>query len=229
MIIDELTLLTCSFNSNLLTTMMLKSFYKQVNKQIDIVIMDNSTKEFCTNDMKEVFNVIDNTNYKLTPNYNQVSKNHCASIDYALKNCIKTKYVLLCDCDILFKEKVKELLFSDINDDVIGQIGWDITPPNRLFPYFCIINVEKFKQEKLNYFDLKRCMLLYDRNGNLLPNEKGAIRGIYDTGASFYEDIKNTWKIKNININEYIVHLKGACFRNKNINEWLNNNKQYFK
>ena len=27
--------------------------------------MDNSTKEFCTEDMKTVFTVIDNTNYKL--------------------------------------------------------------------------------------------------------------------------------------------------------------------
>ena len=228
MIIDKLTLLTCSFNSNLLTTMMIKSIFKQLNKEIPVVIMDNSTKEFCTEDMKTVFTVIDNTNYKLTPNYNQVSKNHCASIDYAFKNYIKTKYVMLCDCDILFKPKIKELLNSNLEYDAIGEISWDVTPPNRLLPYFCIINVEKFKNEKLNYFDVNRCMKLYDKNGKELPNEIGAVKGFFDTGCSFYEDIKNSWSINQIKLDNYIVHLKGACFRNKNITEWLKSNSNLF-
>ena len=74
----DITLLTCSFNNNFMTSLMIKSFYKQVGIEVPVVIMDNGTKEFCTENMKEVFTVIDNTNYKITHNYHQDSKNHCS-------------------------------------------------------------------------------------------------------------------------------------------------------
>ena len=220
-ILKNTTLLTCTFNNNLMTKCMLMSFFKQIKQIIPVVIMDNGTKEFCTDDMKDNFIVIDNTNYKLTPNFNQVSRNHCNSIDYALKNCIKTKYVLLCDNDILFKPTINNLFYEidNKNYDCVGEIGEDYTPPTRLYPFMCLIDVEKMKQEKINYYDDNR----------ILKNPY--ISNTYDTGCSFYEDIKTKWNIKQINLEDYIVHLKNGTYKgykkNKNL-EWLMENKNLF-
>jgi len=163
MITDNLTLFTCTYNSNFLLKIMVMSFFKQIKKDIQVVILDNGNKEPCDSNFAEQFTVIDNKNYKLTPYFkDNISQNHCASIDYALKNCIKTKYVLLCDCDIIFKKSIKT--FFDYLDtledfDCIGEVGYDVFPPNRLFPYFCLINVDKFKSDNINYFDKKRCAI----------------------------------------------------------------------
>lgn len=231
MISNDITLLTCSYNNNVMTKMMIMSFLKQSKKDIPIVIMDNGTVEKCGQDLKDYFTVIDNTNFKLTPNYKQISKNHCSSIDYALKNCIKTKYVLLCDNDVLFKSSLNKFFdFLDTFDEIdcIGEIGWDDAPPNRLFPYFCIINVEKFKNEKLNYFDINRCT---EKNGNYNAPMGSKKRYYHDTGASFYEDIiQSKWEIKQIKINNFILHFKSVSGKNKNLLcNWLQKNKSLYE
>lgn len=220
---ENVTLLTCTYNNNLITKMMLMSFFKQLGFEIPVIIMDNGTKVFCDEDMTSVFNVIDNHNNKLTGKFDGPSKNHCVSIDYALKNCIKTKYVLLCDNDVLFKPELKTFFqFLDTFEediDCVGEVGWDRTPPNRLYPYFCIINVEKLKKDKINYFDNKRCI------GNW------RVRNKYDTGYSFYEDIKKKkWKLIKINMTKYIVHFKGISLHSDRFHsyiDWLNKNKKF--
>ena len=207
-ILDNITLLTCTFNNNVLTRAMIMSCFKQLEKEIPVVIIDNGTTEFCTKEMKETFTVIDNTNHKILKDYAQTSKNHSAAVDYALKNLIKTKYVLLCDYDILFKKEVNNLFaFLDTFDniDCLGEVGWDVTPPDRLFPYFCIINVDKFKNEKLSYFK---------ENSFKLNSRKNCIYS--DTGCTFYNDIKDTWDIKYIHLKNFIVHLKAGSDK-KNI------------
>ena len=220
-LLNDITLFTCTFNNNLLTKCMIMSCFKQLKNDIPVIIMDNGTTEICTEDMKEVFKVIDNTNFKLTKNYNQVSRNHCSSIDYALKNCIKTKYVLLCDNDVLFKPSLNEFFdFLDTFDEIdcVGEIGWDFAKGDRLFPYFCIINVEKMNKENLSYFD----------NNSFVENSNKAIIK-NDTGYSFYELIKNNWNIKQIKLKNYIVHLGGASHRPlQRKDKWLSQNKDLF-
>lgn len=226
----KIALLTCNFNNELLTKTMLMSFFKQSGlstNDIDIYVMDNSDKNKIV-DLSKYFNIIDNFNYRLTPNLTQPSKNHCVAIDYAFKH-IDADYVILCDNDILFTPSLKTLLQNIKYDfDVYGEIGYDVIKPARLFPYFCIINLKKFKQEKLNYFDNERCMKLFDASGKELVNTRFGHHGLYDTGYSFYEDIKNRWTICNIKINDYIVHLKGAALHNKNVTDWLDTYKYLF-
>lgn len=239
-ILDNLTLFTCTFNNNLLTKCMIMSCFKQIGVDLPVVIMDNGTKELCTDDMKEMFTVIDNSNFKLTKNYKQVSRNHCASIDYVLKNCINTKYVMLCDNDILFKPDIKKLLmflntFEEI--DACGEIELS-RRGYRLFPFFCIINVEKMKSENINYFDSKNCMnnleTNFDKNGNWSSNKYVSknIKGL-DTGGSFLSEIKNNhWEIKQIKINNFIKHFASASWNpavKKNIVSWLTSNKNLIK
>ena len=193
----DITLLTVNFNQNKMTAFMLKSFIKNMGNNINYLIIDNSTiiEKSLINSGLNVFN---NLNNHITGNYHQCSKNHCSTIDYALKNLIKTKYVLLCDNDIFFKPSIISLLKNYKTNDCIGEIGWDDAPPERLFPYFCIINVEKFRNEKLNYFDNKRCIGPGSKEiGHRGP---GTVCWYKDTGCSFLEDIKNTWNIKLIKL-----------------------------
>ena len=137
----DLTLLTVSFNNNIMTGLMLKSFFKQLQNDTEVVIVDNGTTLQVDENLKSIFNVVDNFQHKLLPDYHQCSKNHCAVIDYALKNIIKTKWVLLVDNDVFFKPEVKQFLenFNENEFDCVGEVGWDDAPPIRIFPYFCLI------------------------------------------------------------------------------------------
>lgn len=216
---SDLTLLTVSYNNNILTGMMLKSFYKMLNNyDIKIVIVDNGDQIPVDDNIKSIFTVIDNFNHKIIPKQENPSREHAASIDYAFKHVIDTKWCLLVDNDILFKENIKTLFDTlDLNKfDCMGEIGWDCTPPDRLFPYMCLINIEKFKQDNLNYYDRNR--IIYDWKK----------LNKYDTGFSFYEDIKNTWIIKNIKLSDYIIHLKSGTLQNKDYLKWLKKYKNNY-
>lgn len=221
--LKDLTLLTTTFNDNILTGMMLKSFAKQMGRLPATVIIDNGNKLPIDPRLKQAFTVVDNFNHKILPDENQPSRNHCKALDYALSKSIHTKWVLLVDNDILFKPSVKKLLATfDGSADCIGEIGWDIIRPERLFPYFCLINMDKYKQDGIHYFDPDKCMKLFDEKGNELHNVPNGHSGLYDTGYSFLEAIKQKdWTIHTIRINDYIVHLKNGSFGSKNVCEFL--------
>lgn len=225
--IKDLTVLTVSFNNSILTGIMLKSFDKQVGNLPEVIIIDNGNTVPVDEQLKSTFNVIDNFNQKITGNYRQCSKNHCSTIDYALKNLIKTKWCLLVDNDILFKPAVKSFL-ENLNEnefDCCGEIGWDDAPPERLYPYFCFINVEKFKNDSLNYFDNDRCI----GTGSKEVGKRGPGTPCWykDTGCSFLEDIQNKWKIKTIKLENFIVHLK-CTGQGNDFREFLYKNKNLY-
>lgn len=205
---NDITFLSATFNKHDFTLQMLKSLYSVTNGNMPkIVILDNSTEIYFPKIDNDFIYVLNNTNFKYTKNYNQPSMNHCASLDFALKQ-IKTKYVLLCDNDIIFKENFIHF-FSDFKSyDIIGEIGYDRVPPKRLYPYLCLINNEFVNYNKINYFDEKRCMI---KNATM------------DTGCSFYEDCAAKYaKIKNVRISNFIIHLKGGTLRNKSIENFKN-------
>lgn len=219
----DITLLTANFNDPILTLYMLRSFVKAIGDTIcPICLLDNSTKNYLADivPQNKIVTVVDNTNFKLTPNYRQSSLNHCASLEYAMNNCIATRYVLLCDNDILFFPAIRDLLSSDFSGyDAIGEIGYDYTPPNRLLPYMCIIDLDKKRTDNISYFDPRRIMWQSEHNNKI---HDGTGRGYLDTGASFLQDIINSqWHIYPIAISQYITHLKGASNKHKNYYGWL--------
>lgn len=224
--LNDLTVLTVSFNNNVLTGMMLKSLHKQLGYLPNVVIVDNGDKKPVDDNMRTCFTVIDNFQHKLLEDERQPSRNHAAAIDYALKNVIKTDWVLLVDNDVLFKPAVKTYLenFNETEYDYSGTIGWDCTPPNRLFPYFCLINVKKFRDEKRNYFDRERTICL-----GMPGKSNGKKYNYFDTGYSFYEDVKTTWRLLNYDFNDACIHLKSGMLANKNIYDWLNKHKSLIK
>lgn len=172
MINTNLTLLTVSFNNNILTGMMIKSFIKQSDMQCPVVIVDNGTTEPVDDLLKRAFTVVDNYQHKLIPDERQNSRNHCIAIDYAIYNNVHTDWCLLVDNDILFLPTVKTILGCTFNAscpfDIYGEVGYDMTPPERLFPYWCLINVKKMKHDKIRYYDRNRITKYYmrDANGN---------------------------------------------------------------
>lgn len=210
---QDITLLTCNFNTSDMTLKMLSSFFTFNKIDIPVVIFDNSDREPLSEICRKLFTVIDNRNYRITKEHNQCSKNHAATIDYALKNVIKTKYCLLCDTDVEFKNDFNKFLELRYDYDYIGHIAYDeFIKPDRIHPCCCIINVEKFNQENRNYYDPNRC---------IIPNFKTlAVNYVkYDTGASFYEDIQNSsWKIKVVPvIKNYFVHYGFGSHQEDNI------------
>lgn len=226
--LNDLTLLTVSFNNNLLTGMMIKSFFKQVGL-VKVVIVDNGTSIAIGDSFKRVFTVVDNMHQKITGDYRQCSKNHCSTIDYALKHLIMTDWVLLVDNDILFKPQTKEFLklFDCAKYDCAGEIGWDDAPPARLFPYFCLINVRKFNDTKLSYFDDNRCI----GPGSKEDGPRGINTSCWykDTGCSFYEDIKDIWAINEIKLTSYIAHMKCTGEGNRDIAGFLKQNQMLWE
>lgn len=224
--IDDFTLLTVTFNNDDLTLCMLNSFIKSNGYIPKTLIIDNGTTQFTRIKSGNEIKVFDNTCQHITGQYGQCSKNHCSTIDYALKNLVTSKYAILVDNDILFKPNVKEYLDSfDMNKfDCAGEIGWDDAPPIRLFPYFCLINVEKFRNEKLNYFDNDRCI----GPGSKEVGKRGPGTQCWykDTGCSFLEDIQNSWKIQGIQLSNYTVHLKCTGKSNYNYRKFLTDNRE---
>lgn len=211
---SDVTFLTTNYNNFELSFACIKSLIRATGIDLSqILILDNSDKIALPSYVKNDFNVIDNSFHKITPNLNIPSKNHCSSIDYVLKNCIHTKYVCLFDNDVKFFKSINEFLSYRTNYDAIGEIGYDTVPPNRLFPYLCIIDVKKFKTEKLNYFDINRCIIPKRKTNEPIASIYG---NVYDTGYSFLKDIEqHKWNVLDIKLNKYIKHYKAGSLKNQ--------------
>lgn len=222
------------YNTPELTECLCSSIYK-FNENAKIIIFDNSNKRPFTK--SELFNIeyYDNTKGQIInfeeffsklpidnfiKNLNNLgSAKHTLSIDYLIKNLNVDEFCLL-DSDILIK---KSLDFFNSDYITIGELSNDkrILFNNkirmqRIFPHCQYINVKLIKDLNISYFDSNR------------------ITGVdiskldYDTGASFYEDIKNE-NIKFINLNDYIIHFGAASWENKNYKQWLISNKEYWR
>lgn len=211
-ILQNATILTANFNVPIFTRNMIASMRKQLGFDIHVTILDNSTIVPWDNSIVDNVSVIDNTNFKLTPDYQQPSMNHGYSLDYALKH-INKEWVILSDCDMLYKPKIKQLLAFMPNEfDICGEIGHDVMPKDRIFPYLCIINNKKLKENGINFFD-----------------EQTDLKKGFDTGYSLMVNAKRKkLKIKKITISDYSHHLKGGVLRNKDYNEWFEKHKELF-
>ena len=195
-LLHDITLLSATFNRHDATLGMLKSFYSASRYFMPAVIIDNSTTTPLPFDGSPEIRVIDNRNFRHTKNYGQPSKNHCSSIQYALS-------LMLCDNDILFTPNISTLLELYNKYDAIGEITWDVVPPDRLLPYLCIFDLERMKHDHISYFHESRCI----NNTNGTP--------YMDTGASFYMDIvKANWNIYKCSIADFCSHIKGYTLHN---------------
>lgn len=230
----NMTFVIVHFNTPELTTCLCSSIYKH-HPDAKIILFDNSTtRPFVEHSL---FNIDykDNTKGQLI-NFDTVLNNypidtfiknlnnlgsakHALSIDYVIKH-LDVDEVCLLDSDILIK---KPLDFFDSTYITIGELSNDkqILFNNkrrmqRIFPHCQYINVNQIRGKNISFFDANRITGI-----DISPLD-------YDTGASFYEDVKNE-KIKFIRLDDYVIHFGAASWENKNYKQWLISNKEYWR
>lgn len=212
------------YNTPELTTCLCSSIIKN-HPDAKIIIFDNSDKIPFTN--IKLFNITyyDNTKEKIIdfnkellkyPNRdiedqtksgcNFGSAKHSMSIDWLCKN-VNENFILM-DSDTLL---LKPIDFIDENYICCSDIVNVRKGIDRIRPMITYINVKKMKENHISFFDGNRMHALCKRNSSIF--------WFYDTGASFYEDVKKINLFKRIMAQDYIVHYgKGSWRSVKNNN-----------
>lgn len=194
---NDLTLLTCSYNTPDVTLSMLKSWTYHHPDIQTLLLVDNST----------------NTDTKILLDENNIpfltinNGTHGSGVNKALENC-KTKYALLVDTDVLFLKNHTDVFeqFKLMNLTLMGKIEGSRGGKNlytRVNPWHCFINVEHIKTHNITFFDEKRMRDSFKTNK------------VYDIGSTFFEDVKNAkLKIGDVDLAGYFYHLEGMSWYN---------------
>lgn len=166
---ENLTLISCSYNTPKVTENMLKSFL-MFHPNTEILICENSKTEE-TRDILKTANI---------PFIQPNTEFHSPSVDALLEN-INTDYALLVDTDIIFL-KNNDMAFKTFKDmeltlmgDIIDSVS---SHHNRVNPCHCFINVKNIKQYNIKFHDIERTDTSEQSNGRY-----------YDVGSSFLEDV----------------------------------------
>ena len=217
-----MNVLIVNYNTQKLTDCAIRSLNKHT-QGCKVYVFDNSDRAPFMNDFANV-EVINNTKgqiinwerwlrkfpFKYPTKNNWGSAKHCKSVDICF-DLIPEGFILM-DSDILIKRDITDLW--DECAAAAGQIVRDthfITIP-RLAPYLCFINVPACLHRSVRYFNSTHMWKLVDYN----PNR------FYDTGAWFLERLNNKWMpIKDIDINDYMIHLRNGSWRGTDYNVWL--------
>lgn len=190
----NLTLLTCSYNTPLVTANMLKTFL-HIHPGCKVLVSENSTNN-------DTVNIIEEAKIPYIRNYGGL---HGPSVDVLFKVCT-TRYALLVDTDIIFLQEhssvFEQFKANDITlmGEIVGDRGGKKLYP-RVNPWHCFIDLEKVKNHNINFFDLHKKQASTDR--------------IYDVGSTFFEDVKaNKLRIADYNGNNYLYkHYEGMSWR----------------
>lgn len=208
---NNLTLITASFETPTITETMLKSFKYYNDKFPNIIIIENSRNDE-TRTMLESHGI----GY-----YKNVGGYHAPSIDIAFNLC-KTDYALVVDTDIVFNKDINYIYneFKDNNYIVAGiesgdRGGLKLYP--RIDPWFMLVNVKNIKEHNIIFFNKDKV----DRtnSGFLYMTGTLADRNVdcrkYDVGATFLEDcLQHGLKAKHCeHYKEYFTHYEGMSWR----------------
>lgn len=231
--ISKINVFIVNFNTIDLTNICVRSIIKNCGlKDYSINVFDNSNKQpFATS---YNVNIIDNTKGQLIDLEGLVLKNlngipykegdygsykHCITIQYILDHYDN---VLLFDSDIVLKKKI-----DFIDEDVISAFGieqrridsWGFLVEKRSVPFIHYFNTKKLRELNIRYFDNDRICC------GSVPRKTETV---YDTGASFLEDIQNYLGYKIINHSEYINHLgHGSWKQHILLDKWKYLNRNF--
>jgi len=219
-----------NFNTPELTSAAILSLWKNT-PDAKVTVFDNSdTRPFPAMDG---VTIIDNTKGQIIdfdeflsrfPDKKQTrnewgSAKHTYTVD-RLFDYFPEGFVLM-DSDVLVRKDIS--CFFDKDYACCGEVGDDhkSSYPRvpRLFPFVCWLNVPVLKENGIHYFDNARNWLLTSNRSV----------SYYDTGASFIEDvIRAGLSIKEININEYIVHLGSGSWKDRSCVAFLEKYKNLY-
>ena len=206
----DFTLITCSYNTPMITETMLKSWlFKHPVEKTNIILMENSTN----NETEQMLI------YNNIPFYRRPKTTHSLGVNEALKLC-KTKYALLVDTDVIFNKNIFPLLDKFISSgytllgERCGNRGqYKLFP--RIHPWFCFINIDDLNKHNISFHDQDRIDRTNSNQfyGNVpiaIDNENTK----YDVGATMFEDVYRAGlKIGNAKFNdEWFTHYEGLSW-----------------
>lgn len=197
---DNLTLISCSYNTPQVTLTMLRSFAFHHSTITNLLLMENSSDD-TTAKLLDAENV---------PYIRHANYSHAEGVNNAFKQC-KTKYALLVDSDIIFLKNCEDIykMFTDSGYAAAGKITGDRGGKkiyNRIDPWFCFIDMEQIQKYNIPFCDIERTKKSFKEER------------IYDIGSTFFKDMrKKDLKIGNLEVdNRYFMHMEGmSWYKNK--------------
>lgn len=190
---NDITLITCSFNTPVVTSNMLKSF-TELHPECPVLVCENSTN-------KETQTILSEAQI---PYFLNTGGLHGPSID-GLFDKVNTRYALLVDTDVIFLQNHDSVFnqFCEQNIALMGEIVGDRGGKLlhlRVHPWHCFIDLKQIKDNKINFYDDVRMRSRNERR--------------YDVGSSFFEDIKAAkLRIANYNGQNYLYkHYEGMSW-----------------
>jgi hypothetical protein len=220
---EDLTLITCSYETPDVTMTMLKSFryFHSYLNQMNLVLIENSKQG---ND--ETRELLKENHIKHFVNYGGT---HSPSIDIAFQNC-KTRYALVVDTDIIFKKDFKEPfeMLKKYNVALAGiecgdRGGYKLH--KRIHPWFMFVDLKQIKENGIKFHDDWRIKKTNSEAffKNVPVNDIKSEVTMYDVGSSFYEDVSNNGlKIANLpKLEDWFIHCEGSSWYKNTDNKFL--------
>ena len=148
------------------------------------------------------------------------SAKHCYTIQWLI-NKRRNPFILM-DSDILVKQDISTLWQKD--KAFVGQIKPHYTTYritiDRVLPFLSFINVPMMKRSGVTYYNFPKMYALTNRRPDCA----------YDTGCWFLEDVKaHRLPYTDMSIDPYMIHLGHASWKDKDPEQWLQENKQYWE
>lgn len=221
-----------NYNTPRLTECAIRSLWKHT-PEAEVVVFDNSDRGTVyapTMEIKTRLTVIDNTSgayidfdkelqqypnkeYSQRNRSNFGSAKHAMSVDWLMDHYHDCPDFVLADSDVLFQRDITPMIRP--RQAAVGSTqrkeGIAL-----LMPQLCYLNVPLLREHHIRYFNGQKMWAL----SNHYPNNR------YDTGAWLYEEIqRHQLPYKETNIKEYIMHFGHGSWKDKNPDQWLNDNK----
>lgn len=230
----DVTIGICNFNTTKLTNACLKSILKNGNchRISEIVVLDNSDSEefILEQDLRDKVKVLNNTNgqlidfKKVVQDFGGYSINNHANLKHTfsiqfLLDCCRTDFFVLFDSDVLLKHSID---FLDDSICTCGELQPEYTTDadtrgigfvrrkERLTPFIQMFNIKMLRDSNAKYFHPVN-----------IVGSKNQLKGAeYDTGGSFFEDLKSRrLPYATLKNSTYIEHCLGSSWAKINDQE----------
>lgn len=193
-----LSILTCNYDTPVITANMLRSLNRSSSLLIDYYyVMDTSPAS-----SQLWHHLPDGVIIEDLPNYS-----HGKAVNHAL-NLINNEHILLIDSDVIFYKDIAPIYqkFKEGNFTLLGNVSGDRGGKSlypRVDPWFCFINRQHLIDNGITFFDEERTVK--SRNTDK----------IYDVGSTMFEDVLNAnLLVANFNAeNKYFKHYEGMSWR----------------
>jgi hypothetical protein len=211
-VFDDVSILCCSFNELTVLHRMLQSLaYHHPATRFRTLIVENSPGD-------EIADFLKRHDVPCWRNDSGDTR-HSPSVDRGFAR-IRTRYVLLCDSDIVVRRSLDRLLGLLIDEgvDLAGEPqgargGYLLYP--RISPHFCLIDVDRVRDHGIAFHDQVRV----ERTGSHglfdhLPVQPSDNRVHYDCGSTFLEDcVKQGLRIAPISgLDRYVFHAESLSW-----------------